>query len=54
MSDYDRYETALYEDRVPAEAAVERLHALGYGREDISVAMDDKTRERAFAAVTNA
>jgi hypothetical protein len=54
VTDYDQYETAVYGDRVPAEAAVERLHDMGYGREDISVMMDDKTREKAFAAMTNA
>ncbi len=50
----DQYETALYRDREPAEVAVARLHDLGYGRDEISVMMDDKTRERAFSAMTNA
>ncbi|HTA39830.1 MAG TPA: hypothetical protein VK760_12175 [Candidatus Acidoferrales bacterium] len=54
MRDYDDYETALYTERDPAVAAVERLHGLGYGREDISVMMEDKTREKAFSAIVNA
>lgn len=52
--DEDAYETGMYFDRTPAEAAVDRLHGLGYGPNDIGVMMDDKTRERAFAAMTNA
>jgi hypothetical protein len=54
MREYDEYETAVYTERDPAAAAVDRLHGLGYGREDISVMMDDKTREKAFSAMTNA
>jgi hypothetical protein len=50
----ETYETGLYYDREPAAAAVDRLHALGYTHDEISVMMDDKTRERAFAALTNA
>lgn len=53
-SDDDLYESEMYYDRAPAEAAVERLHGMGYERDDISVMMDDKTREKAFAAMTNA
>ncbi|MBV9719970.1 MAG: general stress protein [Candidatus Eremiobacteraeota bacterium] len=53
MQDYDAYETEIYYEREPAAAAVERLHSLGYGRDDISVMMDDKTRERAFGAMVN-
>ncbi|HEY1654768.1 MAG TPA: hypothetical protein VGF86_06630 [Candidatus Tumulicola sp.] len=53
MHDEDLYETEMYYDRAPAETAVDRLHELGYGRDDISVMMDDKTREKAFAALTN-
>ena len=53
-SDMDTYETRMYYDRQPAEAAVERLHAMGYDRDEISVAMEDKTREKAFAAIVNA
>ena len=49
----DGFETVLYDDDMAAESAVERLHALGYAREDISVMIDDKMRERAFAALTN-
>ncbi len=51
--DNDGYETGMYFDRGPAEAAVDRLHGLGYGQNDIGVMMDDKTRERAFASLTN-
>ena len=50
----DSFESEMYYDREPASAAVERLHGLGYGRDDISVMMDDKTREKAFSAVVNA
>ena len=50
----DVFESEMYYDREPASAAVERLHGLGYRRDDISVMMDDKTREKAFAAVVNA
>ncbi|MGA9417916.1 MAG: hypothetical protein WBV40_02120 [Candidatus Cybelea sp.] len=55
MYDQDEaFESEIYYDREPAGAAVERLHGLGYGRDDISVMMDDKTREKAFSAVVNA
>ena len=50
----DSFESEIYYDREPASAAVERLHGLGYGRDDISVMMDDKTREKAFSAVVSA
>ena len=50
----DVFESQMYYDREPASRAVERLHELGYGRDDISVMMDDKTREKAFSAVVNA
>jgi hypothetical protein len=50
----DAFESEMYFDREPASMAVDRLHELGYGREDISVMMDDKTREKAFSAVVNA
>jgi Heat induced stress protein YflT len=50
----DAFESEIYYSREPASAAVDRLHALGYGRDDISVMMDDKTREKAFSAVVNA
>ncbi len=50
----DAFESEIYYEREPASAAVDRLHGLGYAREDISVMMDDKTRERAFAAIVNA
>jgi hypothetical protein len=38
----------MYFDREEASGAVDRLHGLGYGRDDISVMMDDKTREKAL------
>jgi hypothetical protein len=44
----------MYYDRDPATTAVDRLHDLGYGRFEISVMMDDKTRERAFSSLVNA
>lgn len=48
------FETEMYYDRENAANAVERLHGMGYGRDDISVMMSDKTRERAFGAMINA
>ncbi len=54
MQDYEAFETEIYFDREPAAGAVDRLHGLGYGRDDISVMMDDKTRERAFGSMINA
>jgi hypothetical protein len=53
FNDDDMYETQLYYEREPAEAAVGRLHSMGYAQDDIGVMMDDKTRERAFSAMTN-
>jgi hypothetical protein len=47
------FETEIYYDVDDAVAAAERLHALGYSQDEISVLMDDKTRERAFSAITN-
>lgn len=47
----EAFESELYYEREPASAAVERLHGLGYRRDDISVMMYDKTREKAFSAV---
>jgi hypothetical protein len=54
MDNYDEFETQIYFDRTPAEAAVDRLHALGYQQDEIGIMMDDRTREKAFAAVVNA
>lgn len=54
MYEQDAYESEMYYDRDPAAAAVDRLHALGYGSDDISVMMDDKTRERAFSSMVKA
>lgn len=45
----DPYHMGVYDDRAAAERAVERLHDLGYSKHDISVMMDDKTREKEFA-----
>jgi hypothetical protein len=53
MYSEDPFESEIYYDREPATAAVDRLHDLGYGRDDISVMMDDKTRERAFSSIVN-
>ena len=50
----DAFESEIYFDREPASAAVDRLHELGYGPDDISVMMDDKTREKAFSATVKA
>ena len=50
----DAFESDMYFDRDTAAGAVDRLHGLGYGRDDISVMMDDKTREKAFSATVNA
>jgi len=49
MSATKDFEAGMYFERGEAESAVERLHTLGYDAEDISVVMDDKTREKAFA-----
>lgn len=42
----------MYDDRESAERAVDRLHALGYSRDDISVMMHDKTRAKEFGEKT--
>ncbi len=44
----------MYYDPQPAAAAVERLHGMGYAPDDISVMMNEKTRERAFGAMVKA
>jgi hypothetical protein len=44
----------MYFDRTDSETAVDRLHGLGYDQDDISVVMDDKTREKAFAGEVGA
>jgi uncharacterized membrane protein len=51
---HDNFETGMYFDRADAETAVDRLHGLGYDERDISVMMDDKTREKAFAGEVGA
>jgi hypothetical protein len=48
----DDFQTGIYDDRASAERAVDHLHGLGYGRDDISVLMHDKTREKEFAEAT--
>lgn len=50
----ESWETEMYYDREPAAAAVERLHGMGYSPDDISVVMNEKTRERAFGAMVKA
>lgn len=54
MYEQDAYESEMYYDRDPAVAAVDRLHALGCTSDEISVMMDDKTRERAFSSMVKA
>ena len=46
------FEIGIYDDRQSAEAAVNRLHALGYNKDDIGVVMNDKTAARDFAEHT--
>lgn len=46
------FETGMYYDRGSAESTVQRLHDLGYTHDEISVMMNDKTREREFADAT--
>ena len=52
--DTNSFESGMYFDRAEAETAVDRLHGLGYAQDDISVMMDDKTREQAFAGQVGA
>ena len=53
LATYDEtFETQMYYDRKSAERAVQRLEDLGYSRDEISVMMNDKTREREFAHAT--
>jgi heat induced stress protein YflT len=52
MTNYDEFEIAIYDDRASAEDAVERLHRLGYGKDDVGVMMSDKTAAREFADTT--
>ena len=46
------WETGTFKDRSQAEDAVDRLHGWGYGKDDISVMMHDKTAQREFAEKT--
>jgi hypothetical protein len=52
MADND-YETGMFYDREPAEAAIERLHSMGYEQNDISVVLNDETRKKAFSSIAN-
>lgn len=54
MYEQDQLESEMYYGADPAAAAVGRLHALGYEQNDISVMMEDKTRERAFSSMVKA
>jgi len=54
MQNDDQFETSLYSDYAPAERAVERLRALGYGPDDISVVTNEKTRDHALSALKTA
>ena len=49
------YESKLFEDRSHAERALERLHALGYGREHISLIVheSDLPADQAFQSETS-
>jgi Heat induced stress protein YflT len=49
MATYDYFEFGIFDDRDTAEAAVNRLHGLGYQPDDIGVMMSDKTAARDFA-----
>jgi len=49
MNTADQLITGIFDDRKSAEDAVQRLHALGYTRDEISVMMDNKTHAREFA-----
>jgi hypothetical protein len=51
MTGYN-YETGMFYDTPSAEAAVDRLNAMGYGKDDISVMMDDQTKAKGFADST--
>lgn len=52
MNSNNDFETTMYYDRESAERAVQRLRDRGYTSDEISVLMDDKTRERDFAQAT--
>ena len=53
MATYDdQMESGMYYDRTSAESTVQRLHDLGYTRDEISVMMHDKTAQRDFANAT--
>ncbi len=52
MATYDYFEFGIFDDRDSAEAAVNRLHGLGYRPDDIGVMMSDKTAAREFAHET--
>ncbi|HET9029981.1 MAG TPA: general stress protein [Candidatus Aquilonibacter sp.] len=48
----NNFEGGVYYDRTSAESAVNRLHDMGYDRNDISVMSKDPDRARAFAEDT--
>ena len=48
----ENFEGGMYYDRASANDAVERLRALGYSNDDISVMMKDRERANAFAHET--
>ncbi len=54
MHEQDQFESEIYYAPDSAAAAVDRLHALDYGQDEISVMMDDKTREQAFSSMVKA
>ncbi len=51
MAGYN-YETGMFYDTPSAEAAVTRLNEMGYGKDDISVMMDDKSKAKEFTDAT--
>lgn len=48
----NNFEGGMYYDRDQAEDAVNRLHGLGYGQDDISVVARDKEKAKEFAEAT--
>ena len=48
----EEFETGMYDRRDTAEAAVDRLYALGYTGDEISVMIVDKTQAEDFAHET--
>lgn len=52
MNTNNTYETGMFRDRTSAEDAIDRLYGLGYNKDDVSVIMDDKTKQKEFAHET--